>query len=247
VLFNQGHVEQALELSDMSLELAERIGGPVTLAQAWGMRSGLLFARGELAQFSEWLARTRLHSAERNIGYWTKVCSLWSAWLQGRAGEPEVGAAVVQEQLDSYRASGGRLALPQFQILLADLRLAGGDTRRALAALAAGQEHIDATGERFSEPDLQRFLGRVLMAGDTPDPAAATAALERAVAAARGQNARLLELRAVTDLAQHQRELGETCSALERVESLCEWFGADSQVPEVARARTLVSGGAALQ
>src|SRR5439155_11748027 len=165
-------------------------------------------------------------------GYWRTVCSIWSAWMQGRAGEPELGTARLRDNLGAYLDTGGRLAVPHFQILLADLRLAAGDRPGALDALRAGQEQIEATGERVSEPELNWFLGRVLMAGDSPEPVAATAAYERAMLSAREQNAKLLELRAAALLALHQREIGEARTALARVESLCSWFGPESETPD---------------
>jgi hypothetical protein len=78
------------------------------------------------------------------------------------------------------------------------------------------------------------------MAGCSPDPDGATAAYERAVSAAREQNAKLLELRAAAQLAMHQRRVGETCTALERVASLCDWFAPTPDLPDVARARALL-------
>jgi class 3 adenylate cyclase/tetratricopeptide (TPR) repeat protein len=247
VLFNQGYVQESSECSEQSLELAEEVGGPVTLAQTWGMRGGLLLTRGELAQLGPWLEKARAHCAERNIGYWRTVCSLWSAWLLGRVGDLEQGIARLQQELVAYIASGSRLAVPHFYILLADLRLAAGDRRRALGALEAGEQHIEATGERFSESELHMFRGRALMAGDAPDPAGATASYERAADVAQGQNAKLLELRAATYLAFHQGQVGDERTALARVESLCKWFGPDSHVPDVVRARALIGGGARLE
>jgi predicted ATPase len=139
-------------------------------------------------------------------------------------------------------SSGSRLSLPHFYILLADLRLAAGDRRATLDALSAAEEHIETTGERFSESELFRVKGRALMAGDSPDPHGATAAYERAVGAARGQNAKLLELRAATRLVVHQRRLGMPSTAHQTVASLCDWFTPASQLPDVVRARALVAG-----
>ena len=85
------------------------------------------------------------------------------------------------------------------------------------------------------------------MTGDTPDPSAATVAYERAAGVAKDQAAKLLELRALTYLTVHQRQIGEACTALARVESLCRWFGPESKAPDVVRARALVSSHATLR
>ena len=241
VLWNLGHADESLVRSDLSLERAEQVGGPVTRAQAWGVRSLLHLSRAEPADFAQWVERTRAHSVDHDLGYWRTVSSLLTAWLRGRAGDIELGTAGLEESLGAYRASESRLGTPHFQVLLADLRLAAGDPRRALEALRIGEEYIEETGERFSESELLRFKGRVLMAGDSPDPAGAAAAYERAVAVAREQNAKMLELRAATRLAAHQRSSGESATAVEDVAALCQWFPAASELPDVARARALIA------
>ena len=240
VLWNQGHAGESRERSDLSIERADVVGGAVTRAQAWGMRSILHLSRAEPADMARWVQKTHAHSVDHRIGYWRTVSALLQGWLQGRGGDLDAGIKRVEQSLDAYLATGHRLSLPHFHILLADLRLAAEDPRGALDLLRAGEEHIAATGERFSESELFRFKGRALMAGDAPDPDAATVAFERAVAAAREQNARLLELRAATRLASHQRRIGAPLTALERVAELCEWFPAASEVPDVVRAREMV-------
>jgi class 3 adenylate cyclase/tetratricopeptide (TPR) repeat protein len=241
VLWNLGHAEESRERSDLSLERAEQVGGPVTRAQAWWMRGILHLTRTEPVELGHWVERTRAHSVDHDLGYWRTVASLVSGWLRGRAGQLERGTAQVEESLDAYLASGSRLGLAHFQILLADLRLAAGDRRGALDGLRAGEEYIEESGERFSESELFRFKGRVMMAGDDPDPPGATAAYERAIAAAREQNARMLELKAATRLAAHQRATGETPTALDRLAALCDWFAPTPELPEVARARSLIT------
>jgi predicted ATPase len=243
VLWNLGHADESLARSDLSLERAELVGGPVTRAQAWGVRSLLHLSRAEPADFAQWVERTRAHSVDHDLGYWRTVSSLLTAWLRGRAGDVALGTAGLEECLGAYRGSGSRLGTPHFHVLLADLRLAAGDRRRALEALRAGEEYIEETGERFSESELFRFKGRVLMAGDSPDPAGAAAAYERAVAVAREQNAKMLELRAATRLAALQQDSGEAPSTLDDLAALCGWFPAASELPDVARARALVESG----
>jgi class 3 adenylate cyclase/tetratricopeptide (TPR) repeat protein len=241
VLWNQGRAAESSDRSDLSVDRAGRVGGPVTRAQAWGMRSILHLSRAEPVELDRWVRRTRAHSIDHDIGYWRTVSCLLGGWLQGRAGALERGTARVEESLAAYLASGSRLSLPHFQILLADLRLAAGDRHGALELLRAGEEHIAQTGERFSESELFRFKGRALMTGDCPDPHGAVVAYEHAVRVAREQNAKLLELRAAARLAAHQRKVGAPPAALDDVAALCEWFGPASDLPDVVRARELLA------
>jgi predicted ATPase len=175
-----------------------------------------------------------------NIGYWSTVCSIWSAWVAGLTADAQAAIAVLQQRIDSYLQAGGRVGLPHFQALLAEVQLAAGNHERALEALAAAQRHIDATGERYYEPELQWLNARVLAAGDAPDAAAATAAYVRAIDSAHRQSAKLLELRAATGLAIHQRRSGEGPTTLALVASLCEWFAGEPEVSDVRRARALL-------
>jgi class 3 adenylate cyclase/tetratricopeptide (TPR) repeat protein len=240
VLWNLGYAAEAEQRSDLSIERAARVGGPVTRAQAWGMRGILHLSRAEPAAFGQWVHKTNEHTVDHDIGYWRTVSSLLLGWFQGRAGQIEQGAARLHESLDVYLASGSRLGLPHFQLLAADLRRVAGDTQGALDLLSVGEEYIEETGERLSESELLRFKGRLLMV-DHPDEA--TVAFERAMLTAREQDAKLLELQAGTRLAEHQAKLGDPCAVLERIAELCDWFSPAPHLADVDRARTLVATG----
>jgi class 3 adenylate cyclase/tetratricopeptide (TPR) repeat protein len=247
VLWNQGHVREALERSDQSLVTAEETGSALTRAAAWGMRTGLLMSQGRVAEFGEWLQRCRIHAVERNIGYWSLVSSLWTAWAEARGGRSSAGIARLREQIDEYISTGGRLGLPHFLTLMADVWVSAGDGDAAVEALRSGAEQIDATGERYYEPELYWSMARALMRCRRPDPDAARAAYERAAGAAQKQDARLLELRALNGLVLHERKFGQGCSALARVQQLCDWFDDDLSVPDLVRARELLAQGPAAE
>jgi class 3 adenylate cyclase/predicted ATPase len=238
VLWNLGYAEESLERSDLSLERAEHVGGPLTRAQAWGMRSILHLSRGEPVELGQWVAKTHAQSVEHDLGYWRTFSALLGSWLQGRAGQVERGTARLQENLDAYIASGSKLGLPHFHILIADLRRHAGDHSGALEMVRVGEDYLEQTGERFSESELFRFKGRLLADND---PSGAAAAFERAVATAREQNAKMLELQALTRLTEHHRKHGRQPTELERVVELCDWFGAGVELTDVTRARDLLA------
>jgi class 3 adenylate cyclase/tetratricopeptide (TPR) repeat protein len=241
VLWNLGHADESLERSDASLARAETVGGPVTRAQAWGVRSILHLSRAEPVELGQWIRRTHAHSIDHDLGYWRAASALIGAWLQGRAGALNEGMQRLEGGLGAYATSGSKLGLPHFHILYADLKRVAGDKQGALEQLRAAERHIEETGERLSESELFRFKGRLLMSGDDADPDAALAAFDRAVLTAREQNAKLLELQAATRLAEHQLKLGAPCTALERVGELSDWFGPGSDLMDVIRARALVA------
>ncbi len=241
VLWQLGYYEASRRHSDQSLELAERVAGPVTRAQAFFMRTMLHLNRGEVAEFATWVERTRAYSTEHGIAYWRIHSSAYSAWRQGWSGELAAGTTRLRSSIEAYLDSGSKLGIAHLYILLADLELAAGDVAGARGHLGAATEYVEATGERFSESELHRARARALMAGDSPDPAAATAALERAVEIAAIQNARIPELRALGQLLTHRRKLEEPHrSDADRLSVLCDWFGSNCELPEVVRGRQLL-------
>jgi hypothetical protein len=104
VLWNLGHVEEAAARSDRRLDLAERVGGPVTRAQAWGMRSSLHLMRGEPDELRDWVQRTHAVSIDSNIEYWRTFSSVLSAWQQGHDGAAPMALEGVAELCDWFGA-----------------------------------------------------------------------------------------------------------------------------------------------
>jgi predicted ATPase len=129
------------------------------------------------------LAGEALHvSDEVSTRQWRQ----WARSLQWWAGEgieePEVPGPLLQ---------------PYFEMLLADDPLVSAE--RAKALLDHALVTARATGEQFCEAEILRMRAGVLRRGRHAHAAAAD--YNEAVAVARGQGARMLELRALTDLA----------------------------------------------
>ena len=245
VLAYMGQEHESRAHSDRSLELSERVDQPVTRAQVWFMRAILHLGFAELREFGEWVEKVRAYSVDRNVRYYRTLASAYSNWGRAMAGEKGDGLARLQASIDSYVKSGARLGLVQLHVLLADLQLAAGARSAALEAIALGEEHMASSGERLIEVELLRCKARVLMAGPQPDAAASIAELERAVAVAERQDARLPQLRALRQLVTHRRRAGEDASTDEqRLAELCERFASDSQLHDLQRARALLQSAA---
>ena len=242
LLWNQGHAQEADERSRESVELAELVGGQVTLSLVYGMRCGILLVQGKGPDFLQWLEKLRAQSLERDTGYgyWRTVCLIWTAWVAGLGGDAQRQATVLRQHLDRYVEDGARVGIPHFLALLSEVQVAAGQSTEALESLTAAQQHIDLAGERYYEPELQWLMGRLLETNGNGTEAAAAQAYERSIRAAASQNAKLIELRAATGLAIHKSRNGEDPVELTRVRTLCEWFGADSWLPDVRRARKLL-------
>lgn len=118
-------------------------------------------------------------------------------WAIAAMGDAAAGLAISAEGEAAWRSSGQRLGLPSFAVLRAEACLYGDDPAGAEAAIQAGLEHAEATGERRQDSDLYRLRAACLRRRGRIDEAAAC--LDIALAIAADQGARLAELRAAND------------------------------------------------
>ena len=94
-----------------------------------------------------------------------------------------------------------------------------------------------AGGDCFSLPEIHRVKGQLLASSDKD---AAEAAYHEAVEVARGQHARLLELRASTGLARLWRGRGKHTEARDLLASIYGWFTEGFDVPDLKEAKALL-------
>lgn len=111
-----------------------------------------------------------------------------------------------------------------------------GDQAAALATLRGGLETADATGEHKWDAELHRLAGTVLLAENKLNEGEAS--LQQAIRIAQAQQAKLLELRAVRDLARLCDEQGRRAEALDLLAPVYGWFteGFDTQDLKEAKA-----------
>ena len=114
-----------------------------------------------------------------------------------------------------------------------------GDHAEALAAINQGFAWIEEVGERAWESELHRAMGLVMQAQNRLDEA--QAAFDQAIGVAQQQQAKSLELRAVTDLARFWGEQERRAEARELLAPVYGWFTEGFDTADLKEAKALLA------
>ena len=155
------------------------------------------------------------------------------------------GLADGGEGLAMYRTIGAELDVPTCLCWLAAGSLRLGDLAAAAPQLDEARQVIAATGQTYFAAEVERLTGELRLAGRDPDLAAARRQFEAAMAIARRQGAKLLELRAAIRLAGLAPEHGPDEAAHMRLRLLLDGFSAGEPCRDVEEARAVLAGWAA--
>ena len=141
-----------------------------------------------------------------------------------------------------FARTAGMGPLPQYYAcLLAGVRLASGDTARALELLDPIVDSVNEPGVGFYLPEVYRARGECLLRLGPPRLDEAVEAFEAAIAAAKHQHVRAFQLRAAIGLARALGTAGTPEKATTALREVIALFDGSDDPPELAEARQLVS------
>jgi predicted ATPase len=137
---------------------------------------------------------------------------MWGANYQAAARamrEPtEENVAALRGAIAANNRSGGYFSDSIFKSYLAETLLMRGEIEGAEPTLQDAFAFVELSSKRFWLADLYRVEGQIALRRPKPDRARAEACFVHAIDIAHGQEARMLELRAATDLARLWRDMG---------------------------------------
>ena len=148
----------------------------------------------------------------------------------------------MHQAITAWEALGATLARPRKLLWLAEVYGSVGQADTGLRLLEEALREVEQTGERVWEAEVHRLRGDLLLAQrDTVRTQVdAEACWQQALAVARGQHAKVWELRAAMSLArlwQRQRRRAEARSLLT---STYHWFTEGFDTPDLQEARVLL-------
>ena len=134
--------------------------------------------------------------------------------------------------------------LPYFMYLLAEAYGRLGLANEGLRILTDAQAAIDSSGERWWEAELQRLKGElILMQPDTLNSQGteeAEACFRHALATARAQSAKSLELRAAISLSRLLQRQGKPGDARDILTAVYNWFTEGFDTRDLREAKELL-------
>ncbi len=143
--------------------------------------------------------------------------------------------------MDAEHRSGTRIFDSVVMSRLAEASLTSGDAAAAEMALQEAFAFVDRSGERFWLADLHRVQGQVALKRPEADRTWAEACFLKAIEIARSQEARMLELRAATDLARLRRDTGSNDDPRALLEPILARIEGGETTRDVRNARALLA------
>ena len=227
------------------------------LIRSWSHPTSLAYAHCYLA-----MGACLRHDAERarqeaeeamGLGHahglpsWTALARALQGWALFEQGCPEPGLAHMKEGATAWRARGFKHMVPFLLTLQAEACLKAGRLDDAAAALAPARTIVEEGTDIFWRAEVDRLSGELLWMqgeeGAAVGGAAADGAEARfrgAVAVARGQEAKMLELRASMSLARLLRARGRVEEARQLLAEIYGRFDEGFATAELQAAAALL-------
>jgi predicted ATPase len=141
-------------------------------------------------------------SIEQGLVYWLAEGTILRGWAVAAQGQGPEGIAQMCQGLATHQATGAELVRPYLLPFLAETCGHRGQAEEGLHVLAEALAGVHNTGERWWEAELDRLHGELLLARSVEHHTAAETCFQQALAIARRQGGKSLELRAAMSLSR---------------------------------------------
>ena len=217
-----GYLEQSAAEYARTVEQTGQLGptGRAIFSINFARMNRIVFR--DKAAFREHAAASASSAAELGLPQYVLAARLNQGWLAVQAGAFETGVAEMRAALQAMHAVNYVMWIQYCYFLLADAFIFSGRHEEALVALHQGLTLAVRPGEVWLDAELHRLWGELLLNAAERDQAEHH--LRQAIRIARGQSAKLFELRAATSLARFWSGQGRRAEARELLAPVYDWF-----------------------
>ncbi len=241
-LWLSGYPDQAAEQARDAIHVAEQLAHPYSLIHSHTLAAHVFQHRCDAPMVRSHTEAVMSLCAERGITpQYDAVSQVFSGWADFVEGQTEAGIAAMRAGAEAFQRIGAGLRLSCYLCVLAEAYLKSDDAERGLQIIARANEFVQRTGERTWNAEIQRLNGElVLLQSGEAGGKNAEACFGRAIKIAQRQQAKALELRAVTSLGRLWRKYERSSEARDLLAPVYNWFKEGLDTPDLNTARELL-------
>jgi predicted ATPase len=239
-----GYAEQAMQHSRTALALSHTRAHPFSIVIACCNLATLHQFRREPQQVHEQATATLALCTQYEFLWYGGWAAFLLGWALAQQGEVEAGIAQMEQSVRELRAIGSGLQSTYYLALLAEAYAAIGQVDKGLSLLDEAVAWMEKHEERYCEAELHRLRGELLLQQATQAKEDAYAEVEAcfytALAVARHQQAKSLELRATVSLCRLWQVQGKRAEAHALLAGIYGWFTEGFDTLDLIEAKALL-------
>jgi len=239
-LWSLGFPDKALAWNQEELALAAKTTHAFSLAFSLWIAARLHQVRREVQTVGERVENMVTVSTEQGFAAWLGHGMILRGWMLCAQGQGEEGIALMRQGLAAERNAGANLHRTHYLGLLAEAYGLLGRHDEGLATIDDAFAMVEKTGEGYSEAELYRLKGVLLLECTQPGARASETCFLRAIEIARRRNAKSLELRAATSLARLWQREGKRAEAHQMLNEIYGWFTEGFDTADLKDAKVLL-------
>jgi class 3 adenylate cyclase/predicted ATPase len=219
-----GFVDQADHAGHAALSWAAEVNHPNTTGYAYFQGALVTDVLQRRIERAEGRALTAIKVCdELALPLWRDRSRLIRGWALAQSGRYKLSLTDLAAGLADLHTRQSILVVPMLGVA-AEAQALVGDWDGSIATITLAFAKSEPRRDAVWMPDLHRIRAFVLLQGQRPERDQAEADLFRAVELARGQRAKLIELRAATALARLWDEQGRRAEARDLLAPIYGWF-----------------------
>jgi tetratricopeptide (TPR) repeat protein len=235
-----GYADSGLRAAESGVEHSRALGGLHTLDYSLCYLAATLHFRRDTPAALQRATESLELAREQGFATWIGIPHVIRGAALANNGDPGQGLDEIARGIQAHTAMEA-VAYQSFGLaLLAEALIVAGRHDEALTAVERALATSRRTGERFYLAELLRLKGEAL--AGRGDRSAAGHCLRSAIDVARGQGARLFELRSATSVCRLADESQREVLARELLAPLCKGFEEGADLPDMREAKALLAG-----
>jgi predicted ATPase len=185
----------------------------------------------------EWAKKALAFSTEHQFSFYLALTTHYNGRVLADHGLVEAGIRQMRQGI-AQQTSATEQALPIMLAILPETCIKAGLMDDAIKSLDEALAVVERTSERNYEAEIHRIKGELLwMRGDESE---AESKFQQAMAVARVQQGRSLELRATMSLCRLWQKQGKIREASNTLASIYGWFTEGFDTPDILDAKALL-------